>query len=163
MIHSILFYLISAILIFSAVMVVTKKSLFSCALYLAGTLAMVAALFVLLSADFLAAVQILLYVGGVVVIIVFAVMLSSAEQSRRRIQVNEQWIPSLLVCLALLTIILIGFNQNPFLGNPGVYAATTRSLGWLLLQDMKLPFEAVSLVLLASLVGAVIFSKKGED
>lgn len=160
MIQSVVFYLVSGILVFSALMVVTQRNLFTCALYLASALSMVAALFVLLGADFLAAVQILLYVGGVLVIIVFTVMLSSLDLSKIQPQINEQWFPSLLVCLTIFLMVVIGLKRNPFSGVQANLLPTTQSIGQLLLQNMKLPFEAVSLILLASLVGAVLFSRK---
>lgn len=141
-------------------MVVTQRNVFTCALYLAGTLSLVAFLFLLLNADFLAAVQILLYVGGILVILAFAIMLSSIPQSKIQSQVNEQWIPSLLVAGALFLVIVQSLKESPFPNQTQFYAPTTASLGRLLLTDMVLPFEVVSLVLLASLVGAVYFSKK---
>lgn len=160
MIQFISFYLISAVLIFSAVMVVTQRNLFTCALYLASALAMVAGFFVLIGADFLAAVQILLYVGGVVVILAFAVMLSSIEQAKIFPQVNEQWFPALCVSALLVGGILWVLKGVAFSPAPITHQPTTHSIGRLLLREMALPFEAVSLILLAALVGAVLFSKK---
>lgn len=160
MIQPALFYFLSAMVIFSALVVVTQRSLFTCALYLALSLSMVAGLFVLLGADFLAALQILLYVGGVIVIMAFAVMLSSAEQTKTLPQLNEQWLPSLLGAGAILALLLVGIKKNPFTVQPGVPEATTAAIGHLLLRDMSLPFEAVSLILTAALVGAILFSKK---
>lgn len=141
-------------------MVVTRRSVFTSALFLASALSMVAGFFVLLGADFLAAVQILLYVGGILVILAFAVMLSSVQQSKVQVQTNEQWFASFLVCAGLLLLILLGLKRNPMVSFQGAHLPTTDSIGRLLLGDMALPFEAVSLVLLASLVGAVLFSKK---
>ena len=160
MITSVVFYIISALLVLSAVMVVTQRVLFVSALYLATVLSLVGALFALLGADFLFAVQILLYVGGIVVIIAFAVMLSSTEQMKAEPQVNHQWIPSLILVLGLLLVTLVSIKKHSFetLRLPGL--PTTASIGRLLLGDMILPFEIVSLVLLAALVGAVLFSKK---
>ncbi|MBI2118567.1 MAG: NADH-quinone oxidoreductase subunit J [Elusimicrobia bacterium] len=157
------FYLIALLLLFSSVMVVTQKSVFTSALYLAVALSMVAALFVLLNADFLAAVQILLYVGGILVLLAFAVMLSSVEQAKRETQVNEQWLPSLIISFGILLVLLVSLKRSLFL-EAGVqknhFYPTTEKIGHLLLGELALPFEVVSLVLLASLVGAILFSKK---
>ncbi len=154
------FYILSAVAVFSAIMVVTQRNLFTCALYLAAALSMVGGIFVLLGADFLAGVQILLYVGGILVIIVFAVMFSNVEETKTHPQVNEQWIPALIGCLGILTILLIGFKKSAFVEQAGAHLPTTEPIAKILLNDMILPFEVVSLVLLASLVGAVLFSKK---
>ena len=70
------FYLISLVIIFSALMVVTLKNIFHCALVLILTLFMVAGIYILLPAEFLAAVQVLIYVGAVSVLIIFAIMLA---------------------------------------------------------------------------------------
>ena len=163
MIPAFCFYLISTLLIISSVLVVLKNNLFTCALYLAAALSMVAALFVLLGADFLAALQIMLYVGGVLVLVIFAVMLSSAEPSKIPDQINSQWAPSLVVALTLLSVILVAFNRTTFALGSGEYAPTTLAIGRLLLNDLKLPFEAVSLILIVALAGAVIFSRRRDQ
>lgn len=147
-------------------MVVTQRNLFTCALYLASALAMAAGFFILLGADFLAAVQILLYVGGVVVILAFAVMLSSIEQAKLAPQVNEQWLPAILVCAALLGSLFWILKSVSFVSTETQHSPTTYFLGKLLLKEMALGFEAVGLVLLVAVVGAVLFSKreiKGTD
>lgn len=141
-------------------MVVSQRNLFTCALYLASALAMVAGFFILLSADFLAAVQILLYVGGIVVILAFAVMLSSIEQAKISPQVNEQWVPALCISGVLVASTCWVLKGVTFIPAQMTHQPTTYSIGKLLLREMALPFEAVSLILLASLVGAVLFSKR---
>lgn len=160
MIQSIAFYFLSGVLILSALMVVTQRNVFTCAIYLAVTLSMIAGLFVLLGADFLAAVQILLYVGGILVILAFVVMLCSLQQAKAMSQINKQWIPGSMACLGIFMMILIGLKKNPFPVGQIDYRPTTEPIGKLLLGEMILPFEVVSLILLASLVGAVLFSKR---
>ena len=163
MIQSACFYILSAVILFSAVMVVTQRNLFTCALFLAAALSSIAGFFVLLGADFLAAMQILLYVGGILVIIVFAVMLSSVQQSKMQAQLNTQWFSSFFICAGVLTVILAGLNREFFSGQEAQFSPTTDPIGKLLFGGMVLPFEVISLVLLASLVGAVIFSKRERD
>ncbi len=160
MIQTAVFYLIAVLLVISAVMVVTQRVLFVSALYLASALSLVGALFALLGADFLFAVQILLYVGGIIVIIAFAVMLSSGQEMKSEPQVNHQWIPSIFLVLGLLLLILVSIKKYSFGAFNAFSAPTTASIGRLLLGDMLLPFEIVSLVLFAALVGAVLFSRK---
>ncbi len=160
---AIAFYIISAVLVVSALVVVCR-SVFTSALYLASALSMVAGIFVLLSADFLAAVQILLYVGGILIILAFAVMLSSVQLAKLQPQVNRQWLPALLMGAGLLAVVLAGLKRGAFQSNfAPAHGPTTEKIGHLLLGDMILPFELISLILLASLVGAVIFTKKESD
>ncbi len=160
MIHPIAFYFASALLIFSAIMVVTQRSLFTCALYLAIALSVIAGFFVMLSADFLAAMQILLYVGGVIVIMAFAVMLSNLSALQAEPQVNRQWIPAILGTGAVAAILLLGIRKAQFAVQAVEFKPTTHQIGHLLLRDMGLPFEAVSLILMAALVGAILFTKR---
>jgi len=155
-----IFYLLAALLIVCAIMTVTQRGLFSSALYLAGALSLVGSLFILLGADFLFAVQILLYVGGIIVIIAFAVLLSNAEQLKSESQHNHQWIPSIFLCLGFILIAAVAIKRFPLPSEPVAFVPTTHSIGRLLLGDLILPFEVVSLVLLASLIGAVLFSRK---
>ena len=162
MIQTAAFYALSSLLIVSAVLVVTQRNMFNAALWLAAALSLVAGLFVLLGADFLAAAQLLLYVGGVIVIIAFAVMLSSVQSAKLEHQTNAQWVPALFGCAGLLALMVRIFLKSPFAAEASPRLPTTAALGGLLLRDMALPFEAVSLALMASLLGAVLFSRK-ED
>lgn len=162
MIPTVAFYIFSTVLLVSAVMVVVSRNVFTCALYLAGALCAVAALFALLGADFLFAVQVLLYVGGIMVILIFGVMLSSVHRSRLVPQVNRQWLPSLAVSLVLAGITIPVLLATSFPEPPVLYGPTTERMGRLLLGEMVLPFEVVSLVLIVSLVGAVLFSRKDD-
>jgi NADH-quinone oxidoreductase subunit J len=163
MISSIVFYGFSAALVTSAVLVVCHRNIFTAAMYLAMALSLVSGLFVLLGADFLAAVQLLLYVGGVIVVIAFAVMLTSVGKDRLEPQVNAQWVPALLAAGGLLVLLLAVFLKQPFAGHPAPHLPTSEALGGLLLRDLVLPFEAVSLILTAALLGAVFFSGKNES
>ncbi len=160
MISLIVFYAAAILMIISAVMVVTQRGLFNSALYLAAVLSLVGVIFVLLGADFLFAVQILLYVGGILVILAFAVMLSNAEKLKAERQMNQQWFPSILLCFGVVLIILAAVKKHGFGQIDRAMVPTTKSIGHLLLGGQILPFEAVSLVLLVSLVGAVLFSRK---
>ena len=154
------FYFVAALIIVSAVMVVTQRGLFTSALYLASVLSLVGVLFVMLGADFLFAVQILLYVGGILVILAFAVLLSNAEKLKSEPQVNRQWLASVFLCAAVVLMLMVAVRKYPFQNTAASLSPTTRALGHLLLGDQILPFEVVSLVLLASLIGAVLFSRR---
>jgi len=159
-IPSIAFYVLSVVAIGSALVVVTSRNVFHSALALTGTLAVVAGFFVLLGADFLAAGQVLIYVGGVMIIMLFVVMFSQTPLDALQRQTNSQWLWGLLFGAAVAAALVRSFR--------GAYRAvtvvsemrpTSAAIGRLLLGDMLVPFEAVSLVLLAALVGAVVFAQ----
>jgi len=147
--------------------VVLKKNVLHSALALIGSLSGVGALYAFLGADFLFAVQILVYVGGVTVLILFVILLSGRPSEWLGRSMNPQWFGALLVTALLIWSIQQMTKKFP----DGVInqdsLSTTAPLGKLLLGPMLLPFEVVSLVLLAALVGAVFFtlsrSKQGTD
>lgn len=159
------FYAFAVLTIVFSLVVVTSRNVFHSAIALTVTLSMVAGLFALLGADFLAGAQVLVYVGGIMIIMLFVVMLSQQPADALKRQRNEQWFWALLFAIAIGAHLVQSFRKffGPVTGNPGM-VPTSSSIGRLLLGDMVIPFEAVSLVLLAALVGAVVFSqdrKKG--
>nr|MBN2278628.1 NADH-quinone oxidoreductase subunit J [candidate division Zixibacteria bacterium] len=155
------FYLISFVLIMSALMVVTLRNIFHCALFLILALFCVAGLYILLEAEFLAAVQVLIYVGAVSVLMIFAIMLTSNLSSRQIKQSNEQVLIGIFVCASFLIACLASLPytiwrrvDQPLPDN------NILTLGKLLMTDYVLPFEVVSIVLLAALIGAVVLARR---
>jgi NADH-quinone oxidoreductase subunit J len=160
----IIFYGLSAALVIASIGVVTFRNVFYSAISLVAALSFVAGLFVQLGADFLGAAQILVYVGGILVIMLFVVMLSHQAKDLLQTQVNSQWLAGLFLSLAIAICLVRAFKY--FVGHmPGAaeLQPTSASIGRLLLGDMLLPFEAVSLVLLAALVGAVVFGQEKKS
>ncbi|OGR93329.1 MAG: hypothetical protein A2992_05935 [Elusimicrobia bacterium RIFCSPLOWO2_01_FULL_59_12] len=158
---SLVFYAFSAMLVVTAVGVVTLRNVFYSAVSLVAALTIVAGLFVLLGADFLGAAQVLVYVGGILIIMLFVIMLSQQPRDLLQRQTNDQWIAGLFFALTIGVSLVRAFtyfvSQTP---PDGDIAPTSASLGRLLLGEMLLPFEAVSLILLAALVGAVVFGQE---
>jgi NADH-quinone oxidoreductase subunit J len=157
------FYALAFVIIAAAIFVVTARNIFHSAVYLIIALFGVAGVFVLLSAFFLAAAQVLIYVGAIAVLMMFAVMLTAriADPSVRH--TNEQVAAGLVVSLGLLAVMLYSLWESPFQfsGAPVAEGAGAK-LGELLLTKFVLPFEIVSVLLLAALIGAVVIAKKDE-
>lgn len=159
---AVIFYAFAALAIVSALVVVTSRNVFHSAMALTATLGVVAGFFALLGADFLAASQVLVYVGGIMIIMLFVVMLSQQPFDALQRQTNQQWLWGLLFAAAVAAALIRSF-RGVFLSVPALATETVPTsarLGRLLLGQMLVPFEAISLVLLAALVGAVIF---GQD
>ena len=157
------FWILSTLFIVTAIGVVVIPSVFYAALSLGAALTVIAGLFILFGADFLGIAQILVYVGGVMVIMLFVIML--APQAKERFNFEQlsvgKWLRGL--GLALLTGFGLIKGFKIFAENHvGVRdeLPTSASIGRLLLGDMLLPFEVISLILLVALVGAVLF---GQD
>ncbi|MCW5893433.1 MAG: NADH-quinone oxidoreductase subunit J [bacterium] len=155
------FYLLAGLTVGSAIAVAVSRHVVYAAFALMSTLLGVAGLFVLLSADFLAVVQLLVYVGGVLVLGLFAIMLThriaEAEVSNRAVGRG----PAAVVVGLVLAALLRALGQTEWgtaeLPPP---APTTYAVGMAFLGDYALPFEVASLVLLLALVGAVVVSRK---
>lgn len=161
MVQTIVFIILGLVTLGAALAVVTTKNLFHSALFLMLSFVGVAGLYVLLEAPFLAAVQILVYVGAIAVLIVFAIMLTRRLMAEDLVQANSQWGWSALGAVglfAVLTMILIRVNW------PIVTAAVPEDTITVLGQDLMgtyvAPFEVASVLLLVALVGAVIIARE---
>jgi NADH-quinone oxidoreductase subunit J len=167
---SLVFWVIAFVTIISAIFVVSLRNIFHSALFLVLCLFSVAGVFVLLDAEFLAGVQVLIYVGGVAILMIFAVMLTSRMTNSEVRQQNEQRALGALVAFSFLLIVTGailktmsvkgGFGLSP---SPSVTISTPHAIGRLLLTNFVLPFELVSVLLLVALIGAVVLAKKDGD
>jgi len=158
MIEAIIFVLLAALTLVPALLVVTAKNVFHSALWLVLSLTGVAGLYAMLAADFLFAVQLLVYVGGIMVLLLFVVLLSGKPSDWAARQVNEKSWAAAIFALFLTTAlgtVIHDWSVSAIASDP---VPTTGMLGSLLFKEMLLPFEVVSLVLLVSLIGAVFFS-----
>lgn len=139
----------------SAFYVAFSKNLIYTAFSLLVTLTGVAALYVFLGADFLAGIQLLLYVGGVLVITVFAIMLSAEIDSNYRNNPSRSSVTAVILLLLFLAGSLYVIWTTPWVVREAVMDPTTDAIGNSLLTTYLLPFEVISLLLLVALLGAV--------
>lgn len=158
---SVIFYLVAAATIVPALGVVLTRNIIYAAVLLVASFAGVAGTFVLLNADFLAAVQLLVYAGAVAVLIIFAIMMTRNTQSGA--VSNEMKVPAFIIAGAMLVVLLATtLNQQinwPISGFPPL-ETTTGALGKLLLNEYVLPFEVVSVLLVAAMIGAIVISRE---
>ena len=124
-----LFYILAAIIVISAFLVVTLRNVFHSALFLVMAFFMVAGIYLMLNAEFLAAVQVLIYVGAVTILILFAIMLTHKIQSDSIKQTNEKVIPSAIISLIFLSLAIFTVtrsfgNISPEKPNAGVWTAS---------------------------------------
>lgn len=160
-IGTIIFYLVAAITVVSAAVVVFSSNIVHSAFSLVGTFGGVAGIYVLLGADFVAAVQILIYVGGIVVIILFAVMLTHRIADVQVTNRSVGKIPALIVTGLVITLLVSTILESSWnKADQVAHDPTTAQIGELFLTDYLLPFELASIVLLVALIGAVTLSRK---
>ena len=155
------FYLLAAITVGSALGVALSDNVVYSAFALMGTLLGVAAMFVLLGADFLGVVQLLVYVGGILVLTLFAVMLTHRISD---VNVSNRAVGR-LAGLAIVGVVFgwmvhVAGRATWVVAEAGSPAPTTYGIGNAFLTTYALPFEVASIVLLAALIGAIVVSRK---
>ena len=155
------FWVIVGITIGSAFMVVQSKSLLYSAYALLFTFIGVTGLYIFLWADFLAVVQVVVYVGGILVLIIFGIMLTNKITSVNISHTSMQKSMGAVVVIAFMGLLGYMILSTPWLVLSNAEPSdTTSAIGRLLLMDYLLPFEAVSLLLLGALIGATTLSRK---
>jgi NADH-quinone oxidoreductase subunit J len=158
------FYLLSGLAILSGVLVITRKNPVHSALALIFTLLCVAGLYLMLYAPFVAGVQIILYVGGIMVLFLFVIMLVNLERSEKVKQFNQQWIAGALAAVALGALFISIYVKGQALFSQPVLqmpeTENTQRVGQMLYSAYMFPFEIASLLLLVAIIGAVVMAKK---
>lgn len=157
-----LFYALAALSMVSGAGVAFSRNILYAALSLLGTLLGIGALFVFLSADYVAISQLLIYIGGVLVLILFAVMLTSKIGEKSHTNPSVGVLPGIGLTVALLAVLGYVVTRSPWIVKPDApqITQTARTIGDVFLREYLLPFEVASLVLLATLIGAVVIARK---
>ncbi len=164
--HTVLFYLIAALALVMALSVVFSRKLLRAAIALMGVLALTAGLYILLGAEFLAGVQVLVYVGGIVVLIVFAIMLTRSSDLLEDQPTLPRALLGAFVGLVFLVMSSAVFFSSPFQADTSGAQVTddTVAIGRSLLdygpKGYVLPFEIISLLLLAAAIGGIVIARK---
>ena len=160
----IVFIILAVAAVGSAVGMVTSRNIFYSALLLIACLFMVAGFYVLLEAPFLAAVQVLVYVGAIAVLIIFAVMLTERLMSKETRTWNEQWWVALLVAICLAAVLLYVVVTATWRVSDGAPPSDAiAALGQTLMSTYVLPFEVASVILLMALIGAIIIAREETE
>lgn len=160
----IIFYILSAFILGTAVLSVTTKKIFRSAIWLLFSLIGIAGLYFWLQVEFIAAVQIVVYVGGIVVLIIFSIFLT--QQSGK-----EMPGPPLLRTIASILSVLFGFALSYLLIYKNDFKAGDKEFDWSVSKIGKqmletgengyvLPFEVVTMLLLAAMVGCIVIAMK---
>jgi NADH-quinone oxidoreductase subunit J len=164
--QNIFFYVLAAVMAFSAIRVVTCKNVVHAAMYLMLVLAGVAAQYILLASEFLAATQVLVYIGAIIVLVLFGVMLTRARLGRDVNLTNDYWyvgaFTAVILFVLLATSLLDQYGDEPLdrANTETQVAANTEQVSDAIFGTYVVPFEAVSVLLLAALVGAIVLARK---
>jgi NADH-quinone oxidoreductase subunit J len=160
------FLLVGLVTFGAALVTVTTRQLVHAALWLVVTLGGLAVEYLLLTAEFIAWVQVLIYVGSVVVLLLFGLMLTKAPIGRSPdADSGNRW-AALTVAVAsagALVWVVVDAFRTTWIDLDGPVQGSTRVTGELLFRHWVLPFEALSVLLLAALVGAIVLSRKSSQ
>ena len=166
LIDTVSFYLFALMVLGGGILTITRRNAVHSAISLIVSLLGVAGLYLLQQAEFLFAVQIVLYVGGIMLLFLFVIMLVNLDQAAKERQFNRQWL------VALVAVGLVGAQIGYFLDRgqnafriaaaaaPPPALGNTEVLADALFSQYLLPFELVSVLLLVAVVGSVVMAKK---
>ena len=159
------FYILASVALLSAVMVIWSRNVVHSAIYLVLTFLCVAGVYVLLRAEFVAAVQVLVYAGGILVLFLFVIMLVNlAAGTGRRVRVHAT-VSAVVGCAAtalLLYVSASGGLETSFGARTDLSAqgGNLQAVGWALYTQYLLPFEIASVLLLVAMIGAILLAKR---
>ena len=170
----VIFIIISLITIGSAIVVVTNRNLFHAALAMMLSFLGVAGMYVLLEAGFIAASQLLIYIGAISILMIFAIMMTRRLMSTTEPRFNRQAVWSLVASIfafVLLTVVIVGYWGGvaavdvPPAVSPDTINNMVTELGILIVSSdgFVIPFEVVSLLLLAALVGSIVIARPEDE
>ena len=164
--QKIAFIILSVLALGSAILVITRRNAVHSVMWLIVTLFSVGGIYLMLHAEFLFAVQIILYVGGIMVLFLFVIMLVNLDVAAKQAQFSRQWLLGLATVVVLAAELIYGlyrgrasFALAPTAAAP-VAGGNTEAVGLALYQNYMLPVEIASILLLVAMVGAVVMAKR---
>ena len=168
MLETVLFFVLAALTVVSAVLVIAQRNAVASAIYLIITFFCLAGIYLLLQAPFIAVIQVLVYAGAIMVLFLFVIMLLNLEEETKRIRQPKlakiAGVALAVVLLAQLGMIFQSFilaaPRENFTPEKVAAAGNTESVARLLFTDFLLPFEITSVLLLVAIVGAIILAKR---
>jgi NADH-quinone oxidoreductase subunit J len=165
--EKVIFYILAIIMVASAIAAVSSRKMLRSVVYLLFVLIGAAGLYFQMDYNFLAAIQLTVYAGGVVVLIIFSVLLIHHIEMELEVAKRSRQAISALLCLLGLSIFLATIYAHPFEAAGITSTTTTAEIGRALLSTEKggfiLPFEVISVLLLSAMIGAIVIAKGGRE
>jgi NADH-quinone oxidoreductase subunit J len=164
LLSQVIFYVFAAMTIVSAAVVVFARSLIYSAFGLLFTFFGVAALYVYLGADFLAAAQMVIYVGGILILMLFGVMLTHKLYNLNLKSETYQFVPALVVVVSVFAMLAVVMLKTTWhVHGERALGPTTAQIGELFMKEYILPFEIASIFLLVALIGAAMIVRRRSE
>ena len=163
--QNVVFWILAVAMVLAAIGVVRSSNVVHAALYLVVVMAGAAAQYILLAAEFVAWVQVIIYIGAVIILFLFGIMLTRAPMGGDSDLDNDQRFPALVAAVFLLgvlvTLLVDAFgSQKIKLDERVLHTGKTAVVGDAIFRQYVVPFEVVSMLLLAALVGAVVIARR---
>ena len=161
----VIFLVLSAFMLGAGLMVVTVKNIIHSALWLIGSFFSVAAMYLLMEAEFIAIVQVLIYVGAISILILFAIMLTRHVTGEGVRQLYQRWWIAMIVAAALFGLLIVPTVSNygwnvvpPTAPDQAATLSSSVQIGTAFMREYLLPFEIASILLLVALIGAIVIA-----
>ena len=162
---AVVFYTLASIALVAGLMVIVSRNVMHSAIYLVLAFLAVAGIYVLLTAEFVAVVQVLVYAGGIVVLFLFLIMLVNLREALggRRLRLHAV-VSGVLALLVVAQVLYIYAGGGPAPLGRGAALLTEggnlQAVGWALYRDYLLPFEIASVLLLVAMIGAIVLARQ---
>jgi NADH-quinone oxidoreductase subunit J len=157
-----LFIVLAAVMLVAGLAVVTMRDIIRCGLAMIVCFAALAGIYLLAGAPLVAAAQVIIYIGAISVLILFAIMLTETKDAPVRLVFQTQALPAAIAAVVLAGLIALTVSATDWGGVSERLQTATTDLAKLLFRDYLLPFEVVSVLLLAAVVGGVFLAKREE-
>ena len=161
--NDVLFVVFAGILLGAGLLVVTMRDIIRCGLAMIVCFGALAGIYVILGAPLVAGAQVLVYIGAISVLVLFAIMLTQSKSAPARLVFQTQAVPAAIAMVILAILLGLAISATDW-GAAAVRVQTvTTDLAKVLFQDFVLPFEVVSVLLLAAVIGGVYLAKRELD
>jgi NADH-quinone oxidoreductase subunit J len=155
-----LFWILAAVMLGSALLVVTLRDIIRCGLAMMVCFGALAGIYVVLGAPLIAAAQVIVYIGAISVLILFAIMLTQTKDAPSRLVFQTQAVPAAISAIVIAIVIALAIGATDWGEAPARIRLATDALSQVLFHDFVLPFEIVSVLLLAAVIGGVFLAKR---
>ena len=155
-----LFWILAAVMIGAALLVVTMRDIIRCGLAMIVCFGALAGIYAVLGAPLIAATQVIVYIGAISVLILFAIMLTQTKAAPSRLVFQTQAVPAAISAIVIAVVIALAIGATDWAEVPRRIRLATDALSQVLFNDFILPFEVVSVLLLAAVIGGVFLAKR---
>ena len=155
-----LFWLLAAVMLGAGLLVVTMRDIIRCGLAMIVCFGALAGIYVLIGAPLLAAAQVIVYIGAISVLILFAIMLTETKDAPSRLVFQTQAVPAAIASTVIAVVVALAIAATDWGELPERVHLATDAMSRVLFSDFVLPFEIVSVLLLAAVIGGVFLAKR---